>query len=272
MNDIALGAFNEQARATAAEHSGAFKLLQFDTTSTTNAKATAVRLLEGLLPQMRTWGEQKIVVVPRDAVREMFVVAGEGGPHRKTFLHGQAAETAWQKLQPLMSIRLRHEVERDDSVVQIVGCGIPVHGDSLFLLTRTAKDEKAAYGRSTLWKGCHVEGEVPVTIEGVSDQVKARVLEEFHLRTTLRLDLLGLAWTEEVGTESRHLGVLYQARIDDDAVAKSMQDKEFRKAGRGHVLVGKFQTPKDIIKSLPDLDLEPWSKFAVENLGLQEPS
>lgn len=167
-----------------------------------------------------------------------------------------------------MNVRLRHEVEKDDTLVQIVGCGILVHFDQVFLLTRTAKDEKAAYGRSTLWKGCHVTaGSSPLMLKDVEDQVCKRLLEEFHLRTELKLEFLGLAWSRDSGTESRHMGALFRARVDDPLVAESMADKEFRKAGRSSVLVGKFQRPQDILKRIGELELEMWSQFAVENFG-----
>jgi predicted NUDIX family phosphoesterase len=273
MNETSLTAFNEQVKETATLHRDHFRLIQLDTTSNDGAKATTLELLDNLLPIIRTWGEQHVVVVPRDIVKKIFVTVDEKGTERsRPFLHRDDAMRAWAQLQTHMRLELRHNVEQDDSLVQVVGCGIVVHDDSLFLLTRTAKDEKTSYGRSTLWKGCHVEGHLPISLEGVSEQVQNRVLEELHLKTHLDTGLLGMAWSEDSGIESRHMGVLFLARINDTVVAKSMEDKEFRKAGRGHVMVGKFQTPQQILKALSQLDLEPWSHFAAENIGLREPT
>ena len=273
MNEAALTAFNEQVRETAILHRDHFHLIQLDTTSTDGAKASTLELLDKLLPVIRTWGEQHVVVVPRDILKGIFVAVDEGGTQTpRPFLHRDDAMKEWAQLQAHMHLELRHNIEQDESLVQVVGCGIVVHGESLFLLTRTAKDGKASYGRSTLWKGCHVEGDVPISLEGVSKQVQKRVLEELHLKTHFDTELLGMAWSEDSGIESRHMGVLFLARINDSVVAKSMEDKEFRKTARGHVMVGKFQTPQQILKALSQLDLEPWSRFAVENIGLREPA
>lgn len=272
MNEPALEAFNDEARKTASTHEKSFSLITLDTTDQTSAKGTALTLLQQLLPKIRQWAEQHIVVLPRQAVKNAFA-ATDSDAQARAFLHSAAGEQAWETLASQMKVMLRHEVETDDTLVQIVGCGILVHDDKVFLLTRTAKDEKAAYGLSTIWKGCHLtkdEDPRPMTLARVEAQVRARVLEEFHLRTELELEFLGLAWGEGSVPESRHMGALFLARVDDDSVAQSMEDKEFRKAGRGHILVGKFQSPQQIVKSLDSLDLEKWSKFAVENIGLRE--
>lgn len=274
MNPTSLQAFNDQARQAARDHADAFsdKLLIKDSTNSGSAKETALLLVEELLPKIRAWGEQRILVLPRETVRKVFSAADEEGKEKPVpFLHGDAAETAWAELGTQMSTRLRHEVEHDDAFVQIVGCGIVVHAGSLFLLRRSSKDEKTTYGRSVLWKGCHIEAEQPPSLDEVASQVTKRVLEEFHLRTDLQTDFLGMAWTEGGKTESRHLGVFFLTRLDNESVAKSMEDKEFRKAGRGHAMTGRFQTPHQILRSLDELELEVWSRFAVENIGLEKP-
>lgn len=274
MNQESLQAFNEQARKAASDHAVIFndKLLLQDSTSSGSAKETALLLIKELLPKIRAWGEQRILVLPRETVRKAFAALDEEGNEKQVkFLHGDGAETAWSGFDTEILTRIRHEVERDDAFVQIVGCGIVVHAGSLFLLQRSAKDEKAIYGRSLLWKGCHIEAEWPLSLPEVATQVKQRVLEEFHLRTDLQTDFLGMAWDEDKKTESRHLGVFFLARLDNASVARSMEDKEFRKAGRGHAMTGKFQTPPEILRSLDELGLEGWSRFAVENIGLETP-
>jgi predicted NUDIX family phosphoesterase len=276
MNPDGLQAWNEHALQAAKEHAKRFNILKTDSSASTSAKETALGLLEQLLPRIREWGEKRIVVLPRQVVQQAFTVTdSEGKRVARPFVHGESAAAAWTQLQPHMKTCLRHEVEHDDAFVQIVGCGIVVHEESLFLLSRSSEDEKSTYGRTVLWKGCHIEAEQAPSLDAVASDVTERVLEEFHLRTELETEFLGMAWTEDPAlvakTESRHLGVFFLATLADKSVARSMQDKEFRKAGRGHVMTGKFQTRDQIIRSVDELELEVWSRFAVENIGLQKP-
>jgi len=264
MNPTALAAFNKAIDEADAAHGSHFNVIRHVAEDTT-VKDGALDLLGKLLPQIRSWAEQNVLVLPRAAVRSAF--------SDRPFLHGRDASAAWNALQAEVRVRLRSEVENDDDLVQVVGCGIPVHNDSLFVLTRSAKDEKNSYGRSTLWKGCHVEGQPPIAVEQVAKQVQSRVLQELHLKTNLQIEFefLGMAWTENSKLESRHMGLLFKARIDDQIVAESLRDKEFRKASRGHTMTGTFQTPQQILHSVSELDLEPWSQFVILNIGLQVP-
>jgi predicted NUDIX family phosphoesterase len=266
MNEGSLAAFNGAVAETIAAHENDFEVIELDTTqdSPNGAKKSALDLLEKILPRIRAWAEQHVIVLPRAVVQPSFA--------SRPFVHGSDAEQQWQAFRPEMRTELRHEIEQNDDLVQLVGCGILVHEDKLFVLTRATKDEKSSYGRSTLWKGCHIEGDASPSLESVAEQVRKRVLEELHLKTDLKTTFLGLAWLEGSTPESRHLGVMFSARIDDEYVAQSMQDKEFRKAGRGHLMTGTFQAQHQILRSLGELGLEPWSQFVVQNIGLKEPA
>lgn len=265
MNPESLADFNAAVNETELRHRNDFRLLAYDNRGA-DPRQSATRLITLLLPVIRAWAEQNVLVAPRDIVRNLF--------NQNKFLYKDEAVNKWSDLQPHLDTRARHDIEKDDTVVQIVGCGIAIHENSLFLFTRTAKDEKSSYGRSTLWKGCHAKGDLPVGLDLIKAQTLGRLLEELHLREDLHLpiDFWGMAWTDDDSVpESRHLGVFFAARIEDEFIRKSMEEKEFRKAGRGNAMVGKFQNRQQILQSIDDIGLEPWSRFVVQNVGLEDP-
>jgi len=72
----------------------------------------------------------------------------------------------------------------------------------------------------------------------------------------------GVVWQGDAA-DSKHLGVIFRVPVQD-SIAETLQDKEFRRSGRGHTLSGSFRERSVLSSERETLDLEPWS---VEILG-----
>lgn len=262
MNAGSLGSFNKALQTARSRHKRDFTITQVDTSKSGDAKETAIEVLEDLLPRLEAWSDRQIAYVPRSLLKKTF------GSQRR-FMAATEAVKVWKELAPRMRHERRSKVEGNDALVQVVVGGIPVHAGKVFVFKRAEGHEKSAYGRATIWRGCHVESRFGVSMAGLKRSLTARLQEDLHLRITLPLELLGMAWDPDQKPESRHLGVLFRCAIEDDVVAESMHEKEFRKAGRGHKLTGEFHEPEAILIDIDALALEPWSHSVVQNLELR---
>lgn len=77
------------------------------------------------------------------------------------------------------------------------------------------------------------------------------------------LEVLGFVWIREGGPRvTQHAGLVFRVQIDDEAVARSLEEKEFKTSGRGHPATSSFVT----LEALAKVQLEPWSgKVFAEN-------
>lgn len=265
MNVGSLTQFNDATARTIERHGKKFRHVVIDTSNSTDAKQSCVRLLSEALPVLMQWANPLIEVVPREVAENVFA----GQPYLD---QASAVAVALEVLCKAAIPMQRMEAEQNDQVVQIVVGGVPVRAKAeLMVFKRDSKDEKSsAYGSRTLWRGCHVNHDQQPTLTTLANAVSERLQSELHLRTRLEPTLIGLASPGSERTEGvespdrRHLGVLFKVEVSDD-VAKSLHDKAFKKSGRGHPFTGQFRKQEDIISELDSLDLEPWSKHIVQN-------
>lgn len=264
MNVNALTQFNDAMERTIARHGSKFRHVVIDTSNSADAKQSCIRLLSEALPVLMDWANPLIEVVPREIAENVF-----SGRH---YLDQVEALAALEKLCKAARPMHRVDAEQDDQVVQIVVGGVPVRAKAeLMVFKRDSKDEKStAYGSRILWRGCHVEHDETLTLATLAKAISERLQSELHLRTALTPEIIGLASPGSEITEGvespdrRHLGVLFKVEVND-AVAKSLHDKAFKKSGRGHPFTGQFRRQEDIIAEIDSLDLEPWSKHIVQN-------
>lgn len=272
MNPRALGEFNDALAHVANEYSNRFALIEVDTTNAAGVVPTNVELLEALLPRIEQWSDPKIAVLPRQLVTDVF---GE-----RPFLHGDDARPALVQLAAQISFRRRSDAEKDKDVVQLIAAGIHAHNDKVMVLEREPHDKKTtAYGRRSLWSGCHVDTAGVHTdggdlLAGARSCLDRRIQQELHLATHPEMDLLGLAWDKNQA-DSQHFGVMFRVPVMNDYVANHLKDKQFKKMGRAGRVKSVFMTQEEIVRDLRGpglLDLEPWSKQMVENIKLTRPS
>ena len=164
----------------------------------------------------------------------------------------------------------RSEAEQDREVVQFIAAGIHTHRDRVVVLEREVLDKKSSdYGRHKLWVGRHVEMRAQDdedVIEAGRRGLVERIKQDLHLASDLLPVFLGLAWNANQ-RETQHVGIMYRVPIVNELVARHLENKKFKKMARSRRLRSSFMTQQEILTS-GDLDLEPWSKYVVENLPL----
>lgn len=257
MNTSALEEFNKALTTVQDRYHGSFNILNFDSSVTGVVKANMALVAE-LLPRFREWADRKILVVPRETVVALF---GKSA----VFDEAKAAQV-WTQLRDAARVMLRSEAENNDDVVQLIACGVHTNKDGVFVFKRSADDNKRnRYGERMVWKGCHLECSTPPSIDQVKDALVARIHNDLHLAIELNPKMRGMVWEEE--PEPKHLGIVFQVNIESDDVVTSMREKEFRKSGRQHTLIGTFQKPEDLLSRENDLNLEPWSAKIVREMG-----
>ena len=260
MNPRALGEFNNALAHVAEQYSTYFSTLTIDTTNAQGVVETNLELLGELLPRIETWADPRIAVVPRKAAIDVF---GDS-----PFLHGDEARAALATLASEVTFRKRSEAEQDKDVVQVIAAGVHVHGETIVVLERERRDKKTKdYGRHTLWIGCHVDTQGSDLLGGATSCLDRRIQQELHLSTRPQPELLGLAW-DKSQAESQHFGVMFRAPLLNDYVADHLKNKQFKKMGRSGRIKSLFMTQDEILRSLVELELEPWSFYMARNIKL----
>ena len=263
MNPRSLREFNDALTQVGKQYRDRFRPIEIDTTSASDAVTTNIELLRELLPRIAKWADPEIVVFPRSKVAEIFA--------DRPFLHGEQARDALAELMRSASFRKRSDAERDQDALQLIASGIHTHNDKIMVLERDSRDKKStAYGRYTLWIGCHVEAGTNDLLARSVDCLTHRIQQELHLSTHPQMDLLGLAWDKNQA-ESQHFGVMFRVPVLNDYVADHLKNKQFKKMGRSGRLKSVFMTQEEIVRNL-DNQLEPWSDHMVKNIKLPRTS
>lgn len=262
MNPRALAEFNNALAYVTEQYSADFSVLTIDTTSAQGVVETNLSLLGELLQRIEVWADPPIAVVPRKAAIDVF---GDS-----SFLHGDEAPAALLKLAREVAFRKRSEAEQDKDVVQVIAAGVHVHEDKIVVLERDRRDKKTEdYGRHKLWIGCHVDTEGEDLLAGARGCLDRRIQQELHLSTRPQPEFLGLAW-DKSQTESQHFGVMFRAPLLSDYVADHLKNKQFKNMGRSGRIKSLFMTQEEILRSLAELELEPWSYYMARNIKLTQ--
>ena len=99
MNPDALRAFNQAIDRAHGRHKDIFKIQIIDTTASSDAKASALLLLDELLKEMEQWASSSIVVIDKKKVLDLFagrayVDAAEASPMSWPALCGLPVDAA----------------------------------------------------------------------------------------------------------------------------------------------------------------------------------
>jgi predicted NUDIX family phosphoesterase len=230
--------------------------IKFDSSHGTVIESNA-KLLGELLPKFREWADPLVAVLPRAVVTDLL-----GKSH---LIPAEQAEATWAKLRPQIHTKRRSDVEYNEEWVQVVACGVQTHKGGVFVLERSARDDKSKnYGKQVVWKGCHVAGDDPPDLVTLERCLVARMKQDLHLAVDLKPELMGIVWDED--SERFHVGVMFQVPITLPDVARSMEQKEFRRGGRYHTTTGTFQSIADLRAASGNL--EPWSVRLLEGMGI----
>jgi predicted NUDIX family phosphoesterase len=264
MNRVVLAEFNTALKAARRAHKQRFRLLERSSEGSDQKKVVA-SLVQDLLDRVERWVDPQIAAVPDHVVHEIF--SGRHAVPWSTRIWGSvASSTRYVK---------RSMAEENERVVQVVACGIPVRRNGVFVFDRTRDTKRLGeYGPHSLWSGQHVERQSksrqPVDLKNVRANLVRRLRWNLHLNFHFDPRPLGIVWLDDPKRprSKQHMGIFFAVRIEDEDVAQSLEDKEFRTSGRGHPATSQFSTLAELRNG--KLEFEPWSQQVVDSGWLNE--
>jgi predicted NUDIX family phosphoesterase len=253
MNPDVLAAISAAVGTTVKQYGGRFRGIVQHETSGHDIKQSNAILANQILDQLKSFADPQVLVVPRQVLVNL--PFSEGGAFTS-----EAREALNECISTHGGFMLRSAAEAANDVVQIVACGILMHGSQVFVFERKERDPKyRLYGKSTLWQGSHVTW---ADNSHLSDLIKnslvERITKSLFLSRAFGVDLLGYCWEQNDEKDSRHFGVMFRVHIDNEHTAMDLRKKEFR-SGRGHGLAGRFVDMDKLERERDTLNLESWS-------------
>ena len=208
------------------------------------------------------FNERGLNIMIMDELREKYgdtVILGVAGEHiegmlKEGFTAVQEAKELEKTLATHLEPRPRCEAELDFSFKQIIPYLVIDHTPSgrVFAMLRTGGDDRLV-GQASLGLGGHMDDG-----ETFLDCLYREVMEEVGLaRGEIRdLELCGYIYSNDSEVDSVHLGMIYRAGTDKDALTCLEGDK----------LTGAWLTPHELIILNCENKLESWSRIAYESL------
>jgi hypothetical protein len=252
MNESSLQSFNDALELARARHGSQFKLSDASS-ERIGAKDVAANVITTVIEHIRPWVDPEVAVVPRSTLERL---VGDSGAVRYP--------VGWAELEASVEYRPRSSAESDPEVVQLVAQGVPTRDGGVFVFDRSSDPKRVGeYGQHAILRGAHIASRSRPLAEAARETVASRFREDLHLNFDFELEALGFVWLREGSPRvTQHAGLVFRVRIDDEAVARSLEEKEFKTSGRGHPATSSFVT----LAALAEVQLEPWSgKVFAEN-------
>jgi predicted NUDIX family phosphoesterase len=250
MNEKFLSRFNETVSGLSGDTPFPVKTFANDG----EAKDGSLSLLRHIISEAKTSCDKEIAVISREQAHALVP--------DKARVWG---DEAWLELPSLVQYRLRSEVESNDEFVQLLACGAQTSGGRVFLTTRRQSRNETRQkraGSALIWRGCHLtKASGDFSLSEIKQQLVKRLTEELHL-SELNVDPQprGFVWCPDED-DRRHLGLVFEVPIEQ-AVADSLEEKEFRTNGHGHHMTSSFIEPTKLQQDeVSARKLESWSKL-----------
>lgn len=170
----------------------------------------------------------QVLVIPSEAVAALYARPG-------FYSEPSVLETVQYCLRSSGRFMDRSIAEADDSLKQVVACGIIHNGPRLLYLRRSRKSNRLAMRlRYTLMVGGHVDDAEVDAADPVIDCLLRELNEELGLAVTTKPALLGVVADPTTHVGMLHIGLVYDVEISQDAVVVSSKcdNAEFTNSGR----------------------------------------
>jgi predicted NUDIX family phosphoesterase len=258
MNPEVLTAITESVTEAIRRYGPKFGAVIDHPTTGQEVKESNILLAKRVLDCLDRFLNPEVLVVPRSQI-EALPLEGGGAFGEKAIEVALACVSSHGRFMP------RADAELQPDFVQIIPCGLLTYQDEVFLFQRKDSDPKyRLYGKATIWQGCHVSKREGVGIpELLKTTLSERVARSLFLSRVFPIEALGYCWDREDPKSDRHLGVVYQIRIDNPHTAVDLRKKEFRRQ-RGHGLVGRFIDWRELRALQDQVSLESWSRTIID--------
>ena len=260
MNKDVLSAISEAVDEAIDNYGSRFGNVIKHNTTGQKVRESMVSLGEKILSSFEDFLKPEILVVPRQVIKAL--------PLKDGGLFGENAVNDVIKCVKEHGQFVSREVaENQDSLVQIIPCGLLTYQDEIFLFQRKESDPKyRLYGKTTIWQGCHVSQQESIEMADLlAGTLSERISKSLFLSRVFHSSPLGYCWDDSNPDSSRHFGVVYRITIDNPHTAADLKKKEFRRQ-RGHGLSGQFLELQQIEERSDELKLETWSQTILGDL------
>lgn len=206
-----------------------------------------------MIEQIKPWVDPNVAVAPRSTIEELTRSS-----------RAVRYPAGWAELEASVQYVPRSSAELDPGVVQLVANGVPTRDGGVFVFDRGSDQKRVGeYGKHGVLRGAHIQSTTLPLLDAAKATIVSRFREDLHLNFEFEPEPLGFVWLPEGSPRmAQHAGLVFRVRIDDDAVAQSLEEKEFKTSGRGHPVTSSFVT----LERLDEVQLEPWSdKVRIEN-------
>ncbi len=253
MSEETLRQINHSIDATMDTFGSEFRAIERIDTTDMQSRETAVRIAEKTLGVLTNFLDEEICVVPADLLSEHIPAKG--------LVEDRAVVDQFVDLVNRHKRFLRRsEAEGDPTLIQPIPCAIIRWKEQILLLRRNKKGH-ALHDKYLLWAGGHINSSDDSS-DVLSTALERELSEEIFIKDAYRVSdrPRALVRTDENARASRHIGVLYEITLNNDAVALAMNQKEFKET-RGTSMSGRLVDPK----FLPEVydELNDWSKSMV---------
>lgn len=232
-------------------------------TDSGDVRSVNAHLLGQIFDHFESFVNPEILVVPRQSLEPLLTDAP------CAFTPDDAIETIQEIIAKCGEYRRRTDVESNKDFIQIVPCGVLLYDKRVFVFQRHEENPKSdLYGMATIWQGCHVAcpADRAQSMRAVLAALESRIAQSLFISRKLDSRFVGYTWDDSERGDGRHLGLIYRMDIESPELAESLRKKEFRRS-RGHSLDGGFRKIEELVISMHEIDLEPWSRSILSKCG-----
>jgi predicted NUDIX family phosphoesterase len=193
------------------------------------------KVAEESLDAMDAFLDEQLWVIPRSSIQSLGIKAGlTADPVIIEGLHRALANGY---------VLRRSLAESDDTVIQVIPCGVLRYRDQVLVLRRReANSNHRLNDRYVLWAGGHIRREDARKGQAVEENCLTRELkEELWIKTEFTYKPICCVYDTSNPRSAQHLALMFEVSIESPAVSVHMQSefKEF-KEGKGKGASGKF--------------------------------
>jgi predicted NUDIX family phosphoesterase len=190
-------------------------LIEYSTSGGGNVRISNARLASGILDHLESFLNPLILVVPKKEVQNLPLT--EGGSFT-----ADARTRVMECIAKFGRSMRRSEAEEKPDYVQMIGCGVLIREDQVFLFERKERDPKyRLYGKAVIWQGTHVPWRNgPAELGLIKNALVERITRSLFLSREFPTELVGYCWDAEHTNSSPHFGVIFRVRGPHDCLQK----------------------------------------------------
>ncbi len=253
MTENTLKHLNAAIDETVAKYGPKFKKTFNIDTSTTNAREGATAIARETLEVLRDFLDESLCVLRKSSSPITL-------PSKGFIFDSKEAQAFVDAIISSKEFVPRSKAEYDSEYLIPIPCALIIFNGRVLILKRK-EEGHALHDTYAIWAGGHVMQSDDDHSNIIIRCLRRELMEELYIEGEYELKPVGLVRTDQDERASRHIGIVYTARLRDDRVALSLDQKEFRER-RGTSVSGTLLDINRLQEYFGQMG--DWSKFIVE--------